>query len=93
MHNKVFLVDDQVVITGGRNIADEYFDFDHKFNYRDRDVLLVGAVVPDIKSSFSEYWVSDLSVSVEHVVDDLPEDIKAHLPFSRVCLAISNLHA
>ena len=25
MHNKTFIVDDQVVITGGRNIADEYF--------------------------------------------------------------------
>ena len=40
MHNKTFIVDRQVVITGGRNIADEYFDFDHEYNFRDRDVLL-----------------------------------------------------
>jgi putative cardiolipin synthase len=29
MHNKTFIVDGKVVITGGRNIADEYFDYDH----------------------------------------------------------------
>lgn len=28
MHNKTFIVDGTVAITGGRNIADEYFDFD-----------------------------------------------------------------
>ncbi|MEP6832003.1 MAG: phospholipase D-like domain-containing protein, partial [Gemmatimonas sp.] len=39
MHNKTFIVDGQVVITGGRNIADEYFDYDHEYNFRDRDVL------------------------------------------------------
>jgi putative cardiolipin synthase len=36
MHNKTFIVDQQVVITGGRNIADEYFDYDHEFNFRNR---------------------------------------------------------
>ena len=39
MHNKTFIVDDKVVITGGRNIEDEYFDYDHEYNFRDRDVL------------------------------------------------------
>ena len=42
MHNKTFIVDGKVVITGGRNIADEYFDYDHEYNFRDRDVLLMG---------------------------------------------------
>ena len=40
MHNKTFIVDGNVAITGGRNIADEYFDYDHEYNFRDRDVLL-----------------------------------------------------
>jgi cardiolipin synthase C len=31
MHDKTFIVDDKVVITGGRNIADEYFDYDHEY--------------------------------------------------------------
>ena len=45
MHNKTFIVDSQVVITGGRNIADEYFDYDHAYNFRDRDVLLLGHIL------------------------------------------------
>ena len=42
MHNKTFTVDNKVSITGGRNIADEYFGYDHEYNFRDRDVLLIG---------------------------------------------------
>ncbi len=42
MHNKQFIVDGEVVITGGRNIESMYFDFDHQYNFRDRDVLLIG---------------------------------------------------
>ncbi|HIE45470.1 MAG TPA: phospholipase D family protein, partial [Flavobacteriaceae bacterium] len=49
MHNKTFIVDDKVVITGGRNIADEYFDYDHDYNFRDRDVLLIGKNSKTIK--------------------------------------------
>ena len=64
MHNKVFMVDEKLVITGGRNIADEYFDYDHEYNFRDRDVLLIGNVVSDVKTSFEGFWNSSLSVSV-----------------------------
>ena len=42
MHNKTFILDHKVVITGGRNIADEYFDYDHEYNFRDRDVYCWG---------------------------------------------------
>ena len=42
MHNKTFIVDGSAVITGGRNIADEYFDYSRKYNFRDRDILLIG---------------------------------------------------
>jgi len=68
MHNKVFMVDEKLVITGGRNIADEYFDYDHEYNFRDRDVLLSGNVVPDVKTSFEGFWNSSLSVSVEKLL-------------------------
>jgi cardiolipin synthase C len=70
MHNKTFIVDGQVVITGGRNIADEYFDYDHEYNFRDRDVLLVGKVTRDVQYSFNQFWESPLSVSVTNVVDE-----------------------
>lgn len=70
MHNKTFTVDGQVVITGGRNIADEYFDYDHEFNFRDRDVLLLGGVAKDVHSSFEGFWNSALSVPVSNIVQD-----------------------
>lgn len=69
MHNKTFIVDGQVVITGGRNIADEYFDFDHEFNFRDRDVLLLGAIIPTVQNSFKSYWGNDIAVPIEKLVD------------------------
>src|ERR1043165_313563 len=56
MHNKTFNADGKVVITGGRNIADEYFDYDHEYNFRDRDVLLIGGVVKDVQDSFTGFW-------------------------------------
>jgi len=69
MHNKTFIVDGKVVITGGRNIADEYFDYDHEYNFRDRDVMLLGRETSKVNDSFTEFWQSDLSVDVVDLVD------------------------
>ncbi|NQZ40751.1 MAG: phospholipase D family protein [Moritella sp.] len=70
MHNKTFTVDGQVSITGGRNVADEYFGYDHEYNFRDRDVLLVGGAANDIQTSFDQFWESDLSVDVKELIKD-----------------------
>ena len=72
MHNKTFIVDGQVGITGGRNMADEYFDYDHEYNFRDRDVLLMGQVTHTMQASFEQFWTSTLSVPVTELVD-VPE--------------------
>ena len=69
MHNKTFVVDDKVVITGGRNIADEYFDYDHEYNFRDRDILLVGKASKKVTQSFNEFWNSPLSKNVTEVIN------------------------
>jgi putative cardiolipin synthase len=71
MHDKVFIVDDLVAITGGRNMADEYFDFDHEYNFRDRDVLLFGKAVQDISASFERFWGNPISVLVQYLYDGL----------------------
>lgn len=84
MHNKTFIVDDQVVITGGRNIANEYFDYDHEYNFRDRDVLLIGRETATVSASFSEYWNSDLSVPVVQMVDEVPEHLDDTDRFERL---------
>ncbi|MCB1624021.1 MAG: phospholipase D family protein, partial [Pseudomonadales bacterium] len=69
MHDKTFVVDGQIAITGGRNMADEYFDFDHEYNFRDREVLVLGEVVPAISASFEHFWTNDLVVPVEKLFD------------------------
>ncbi len=72
MHDKTMIVDGAVVITGGRNMADEYFDYDQTYNFRDRDILLVGPVVEQVEKNFSSFWESSLSVSVKTLLQ--PED-------------------
>ena len=69
MHDKTFIVDDKFAITGGRNMADEYFDYNQTYNFRDRDALVLGNVVKDIKQSFERFWVSPISESVEKRFD------------------------
>ena len=64
MHNKTFIVDGKVVITGGRNIADEYFDFNQEYNFRDRDVLLLGGAASQVQKSFNQFWSHSLSGTV-----------------------------
>jgi putative cardiolipin synthase len=51
-------------IVGGRNIGDEYFDLSDEINFRDRDVLVMGAVLTDIQTSFTQYWNSRWSYPV-----------------------------
>ncbi len=65
MHNKAFIVDGALAVVGGRNIGDEYFDLSDEINFRDRDALVVGAVVLNIQAGFGEYWDSSWSYPVE----------------------------
>ena len=81
MHNKTFIVDGRAAITGGRNVADEYYDYDHEYNFRDRDVLLLGKAVRDIRESFSVFWESDLSVPIANLVTADSAEINAAAKF------------
>lgn len=84
MHNKTFCVDGQVAITGGRNIADEYFDYDHEYNFRDRDVLLIGEASHTINQSFELFWNDTLCVPVSKLVEEPGNDFKAKDKFDRL---------
>jgi putative cardiolipin synthase len=70
MHDKTAIFDGIAGITGGRNMADEYFDYDHEYNFRDRDVLLLGRSVTDMQENFEEFWSSELSVPVEKIFEE-----------------------
>jgi putative cardiolipin synthase len=76
MHDKVLVVDGVVAITGGRNMAGEYYDYNHEYNFRDRDALVVGDVVKAMQASFDRFWQSKLSVKVEDLFHDL-KDVNA----------------
>lgn len=71
MHDKTFIVDGKLAITGGRNMAAEYFDYNQSYNFRDRDALLLGDVAKTMQASFEKFWVSPLSAPVEELYDGL----------------------
>ena len=64
MHNKTFIVDNEYVIIGGRNIASEYFGANEFERFSDLDVMAVGPVVGEASSMFDSYWNHQLSLPV-----------------------------
>lgn len=68
MHNKLWLVDNAVAISGGRNLGDEYFGAAGEMNFADIDLLSLGPVVDDLSRSFDVYWNSNNAVPVEAFV-------------------------
>ncbi len=89
MHDKTALFDGLAGITGGRNMADEYFDYNHSYNFRDRDMLLLGPVVADMQASFQRFWDSPQAVPVEKL---LPKQMKRMTP-ERAGQVYAGLHA
>jgi len=64
MHNKSFIVDNTMVIVGGRNLADEYFNAKADYVFRDLDVLGVGPVAKEVSERFDDYWNSTMAYPV-----------------------------
>ncbi|HEX3848902.1 MAG TPA: phospholipase D family protein [Steroidobacteraceae bacterium] len=58
MHNKLFVADNSMAITGGRNIGDQYFTRDSHSNFIDLDVVAAGPIVPQLSRSFDAFWNS-----------------------------------
>lgn len=64
MHNKSFIVDNQVAIVGGRNIAAEYFQLETDGEFIDFDMLSVGPIVREVSGEFDRYWNHQLAVPI-----------------------------
>lgn len=58
MHNKLFVADNAMAITGGRNIGNEYFMQGTLSNFVDLDVFAVGEIVPRMSEVFDQFWNS-----------------------------------
>jgi len=89
MHDKTALFDGQAGITGGRNMANEYFDYNHTYNFRDRDMLVLGPVVADMEVSFDRFWGSPQAVPVEKL---LVKEMRRMTP-ERAGVVYAGLHA
>ncbi len=70
MHNKLFLVDGEIGIAGGRNYENRYFDWDQEFDYRDRDVLVAGPIAgSEMQASFDQFWTNRRAVQLTRLND------------------------
>jgi putative cardiolipin synthase len=68
MHNKLFIADNTWAVTGGRNVADEYFGRAEPANFIDMDVLASGPVVRELSTVFDAYWNSEHAFPVQSLV-------------------------
>lgn len=55
MHDKLLIVDNNKVISGGRNIQDSYYGVSDK-NYLDRDVYVSGKAAYQARNHFLDMW-------------------------------------
>jgi cardiolipin synthase C len=67
MHNKLFVADNALAITGGRNIGDQYFTRDQNNNFIDLDVVAAGAIVAELSASFDAFWNSKFAYPIASV--------------------------
>jgi phosphatidylserine/phosphatidylglycerophosphate/cardiolipin synthase-like enzyme len=68
MHNKLFIADNAIGITGGRNLGDAYFGGDGKSAFIDLEVLAMGRVVRDMSASFDRFWNDELAYPVQTLI-------------------------
>ena len=68
MHNKIFVADNAVAITGGRNLGETYFGQSEGTNFVDIDLLAAGRIVRELSGSFDQYWNSPLAYPVESLM-------------------------
>jgi len=68
MHNKIFVADNAVAITGGRNLGETYFGQSTGTNFVDIDVLAAGRIARDLSASFDQYWNNPLAYPVQSLM-------------------------
>ena len=61
MHNKLFIADNALGITGGRNLGNAYFVQSAASNFVDLDLLVAGRAVRALSASFDVYWNNPLA--------------------------------
>ena len=77
MHNKIFAVDSQLAVIGGRNIGDNYFDLHRSVNFSDVELLAAGPIAHAAVTSFDDYWNSPWAVPIEAFLKRAPTEAEA----------------
>lgn len=72
MHNKAFIADNALAMTGGRNLGAEYFLRDDNTNFVDLDVIVAGPAVQHLSAGFDTYWNSRFAFPVETIAGTVP---------------------
>ena len=67
MHNKLFVGDNAIAVTGGRNIGDANFQASTERELGDFDLAVVGPMVGALSRTFDLYWNDRLAVPVENL--------------------------
>ncbi len=68
MHNKLFVVDNELALSGGRNIGDAYFAASQSLEFGDYDVLIAGGMVRRLSGSFDAFWNSPLAIPLQNLL-------------------------
>ncbi len=68
MHNKIFIADNTVAITGGRNLGETYFGQSENTNFVDIDILAAGRIARDLSGSFDQYWNNPQAYPVQSLM-------------------------
>jgi phosphatidylserine/phosphatidylglycerophosphate/cardiolipin synthase-like enzyme len=80
MHNKLFVADNAIAITGGRNIGDEYFTRNKHSNFIDLDLVVAGPIVPQLSASFDAFWNSNYAYPISSLAAPVPAETTAPAP-------------
>ncbi len=59
-HAKMIIVDNNILMTGGRNLGDSYFGINKKRNFHDLDILVQGSLARDARENFMAVWDSNI---------------------------------
>ncbi|HEX3948441.1 MAG TPA: phospholipase D family protein [Steroidobacteraceae bacterium] len=90
MHNKLFVADNALAITGGRNLGDAYFTLDPRSNFIDLDVVAAGPIVPALSASFDEFWNSKYAIPIATVASSVEAETNSAPPVEAEISASGN---
>lgn len=74
MHNKLWIADNAIAITGGRNLGDQYFEALPDMNFADLDLLIAGPVVGELSRGFDDYWNSASAIPAQAFLPGPPAE-------------------